>query len=409
MTMRLEYQSGLTASVLNSVNLLGMTFDGTHYYLPQPESRSVLKLDRDLAVVSTIKTKRRFCLLYWEQEKGQFWAAGDTPFKLYRLNKKLEIKETITVCLPYQHCLVLRGIGVDCDSGNLVLTTSTGVYEVDRGGCFVNRLLHASADSELLYVLVVAPYMVIYYCRGGKTYLALAERCGKIVEETVLPRSVALGAIMFDPSSSCDNPIIHVALTRGNVASIVEHELGVCVAPCNVASDVAGISSGSCCCLVTNAAADILNAISCINSSLACLLVEACCSDDEVAGATDCGCSCGCQDGCGCHNSCGCGDVAGCYDHGCYDPCHGPCNVCGCANGCNCGNSCGCGEVGGATSCDNACLDSLNEMEQELMCKLETVREMIDKQNTACDNSNNCCNNCGCGNCNCGCTGIVPL
>ena len=392
--MRLEYQSGLQASVLNNANLLGMAFDGTHYYLPQPDSRTVLKLDRDLTTVSTVKTKRRFCLLYWEQEKGQFWAAGETPFKLYRLNRNLEIKETVTVCLPYQTCLVLRGIGVDCETGNLVLTTSTGVYEVDKAGCFVNRLLQTSANSELLYVLVVAPYMVIDYCRGGKTYLALAERCGRIVEETVMPKNLALGAIMFDPASGYDDPTIHVALTRGNVASIVEHQLGVCVAPCNYATAVAGASTGDCCCLVTHAAADILNAISCINQTLSCLLVDACCNND-VAGETDCscGCNCGCNQGCGCGCNQGCGDVCGCQSL-CtcppMDPCHHP-------HGCNCGCDCGCGDVGGTGTCENPCLDQMAEMERELMCKLEAVREMIDNCNSA---------NTGCDP---RCNGIMPV
>ncbi|NLT57859.1 MAG: hypothetical protein GXX99_02725 [Clostridiales bacterium] len=452
--MRLEYLSGLQATVLNTANLLGMAFDGTYFYLPQPDSRTVLRLNRDLETVASIPVKRRFQLLFWDHQRREFWAAGDTPFRLYRLNRDLSIRETVTVCLPYHDCVALRGIGKDCESGNLILTTSEGVYEIDRNGCFISRLLHTSNNSELLYVLVVAPYLVIYYCRNGRTFLALAERCGRILEETQLPRNVSLGAIMFDPTSNPDNPQIFVTVLRCNVGSIVEHALGVTVAPCNfISGETAGVST-DCCCLASTAAAEILCAMSCINQALADLLLKACC-DNDVAGETedDCCCNCCCicdgngdtggsgcgNNGCNCGNICGCTCGSGSGNNNCVCNCGtggSGNNNCGCGTGgtgnnctCTCvcgGNNCGCGggrdsdpyagtdsclmprpcgevssggngtdiDICGNLSrvcepCNDSALARMAAMEQELLCKLQAVREIMSRQ-TDCPRQSGC-------------------
>lgn len=168
----------------------GIAFDGCWFYILQPNSCEIIRLDSDLQPAGSIIAPFSLTALCHDAHLRCFWAATDTlPSHLLRLDPRFkEVQRT-----RLTHSQSQEGLGGICAIAvsaqcTLALATSQGLahVQIDPSSGAASTLC-IEAEAPCATALAVCDSISILLCCTGACQRLLFYKGGKLLEECALP------------------------------------------------------------------------------------------------------------------------------------------------------------------------------------------------------------------------------
>lgn len=216
----------------------GAAFDGCRYYLTVPCSCAVTVLDCGLRLVKTIETRRPYTAICHDPQRDCFWAASDQcRSALFRLDRALQETDRLTLPCEGRCSGPVTGISLCCDSGLLAVSRGNQLLEADPADGTARLLREERADTCILTVLSLPPYLMWTALRDCTATLTLTDRDGAVLSEEELPAELSAAALLLDPCGPDGYDLLLLANKRGRYPHLLRARLGAELAgglcPCN--------------------------------------------------------------------------------------------------------------------------------------------------------------------------------
>ena len=197
------------------------------FYITQPESLQILRVNRKLEESGEFSVPVRFTVLCYDRGEDCFWGyVPGTPLVLYRLNRELTVESQSILEWP-ESAKEVNGISVNCEAGLLILVTDDTIWSFGRDGKYAGRILRAAEGAVLEGAASISPWIIVRYRKGTRVNLALVNSQGVMQGETVIRGRY--GAGIAPDMTTPDNPQFF-ALSGGQLQTWL---LGERAADCN--------------------------------------------------------------------------------------------------------------------------------------------------------------------------------
>lgn len=195
-------------------------FDGNNYYfcIGTDCDGRVDIYGNTLEFIRSVTTCRVYCALTFDPVACCFWAAAcNMPARLYKLDLSLREIDSITVIRPDTFCVScgsISGVSYNCGNDTLIVAFYDAVWEINKNGSFVARIIGYTPDFVYTDVLSVYPYTIITMINVNSQIIIVLDGNNIQVEEDIIPTDFQIENIIFNPCAAANPGRFYALVSR---------------------------------------------------------------------------------------------------------------------------------------------------------------------------------------------------
>ena len=208
------------------LQLRGIAFDGSFFYVTAAHERVVYKLDKNFALAASVQVGKPYTAICYDTKAKVFWAAEDAPAgAIYKLNRKLECIGQLDIGIGLG---MVQGLSYNCKRNALLAALQDSILEVAIDGGHAQTL----KNGDFAAVLSIAPYYTIAQHRAScYSKMLIFEENGRQLKCINIPGKYTIKDILLYPCASKDRFALDILILAAEKCSgpvILQYAFNIC-------------------------------------------------------------------------------------------------------------------------------------------------------------------------------------